>query len=257
MNLMRKILKIAGCVLCSLGIIWFLLPILKGEFSIGMVFGILGCTVGLLLLLLFRRLSSRGGWKQVTVRFVTVLYVAGVLWCGYLTVLMNSALHVTPPENANVILLGAQVFGPEKPGVSLSYRIDAAFRYLEENPKAKCIVTGGQGKDEPCTEALTQKNLLVQRGIAEERIYLEDQSRNTRQNMRYAMEIAERENLGNAFAVVTQNFHMYRAMQLADSTGITAYSVVADTDPLLFPAYYGRELLSLTKWQVERLFLEP
>ena len=93
-------------------------------------------------------------------------------------------------------------------------------------------------------------------GIDEERIFLEDRSHNTRENLVFAKEIAEKQGLGEEVAIVTQGFHMYRATQLAKAAGFTPYSLVAETDPLLFPEYYGRELLSLTKWWVERLVIE-
>ena len=69
------------------------------------------------------------------------------------------------------------------------------------------------------------------------------------------MELAKREGLDTQVVVVTQNFHLFRAVQLAKAAGFTAYGLPASTDPLLFPQYYGRELASLTKWWVERLFL--
>lgn len=93
-------------------------------------------------------------------------------------------------------------------------------------------------------------------GIQEERIFVEDQSHNTRENLQFAQEIAQEQGMGEEIAVVTQGFHMYRATQLAKAAGFTPYSLVAETDPLLFPEYYGRELLSLTKWQVEHLLLD-
>ena len=113
-----------------------------------------------------------------------------------------------------------------------------------------------QGRDEPCPEAVTQKNVLIKKGIEEERIFLEDRSRNTRENMIFAKEIAADQSMGEEVAIVTQSFHMYRATQLAKAAGFTPYSLIAETDHLLFPEYYGRELLSLTKWWVERLVIE-
>ena len=134
-------------------------------------------------------------------------------------------------------------------------RVEKAGEYLLSHPQAKVIVTGGQGADEPCPESLTQRNALVAQGVEEDRIFQEDRSHNTRQNLEYAMDIAQEEGLGTEFVVVTQEFHMFRALQLAETAGFTAYSLTAQSDPLLLPEYYGRELLSLTKWMVERQFL--
>ena len=46
---------------------------------------------------------------------------------------------------------------------------------------------------------------------------------------------------------------MYRAVRLAQWAGFEAEGLPAWTDPVIFPGYYGRELLSLTKWYVEEL----
>ena len=249
-------LRALGCVLSVGGVVFFLLPLLRRGFALGSTFGICVCLCGLLLLLFFGKLSRQGGWRQAAVRLAASFYCLGLCWAGYLTCLMFSAAWNPPPENTHVIVLGAQVYGPEKMGTSLQHRVERARTYLEENPEALCIVTGGQGGDEPCPEALTQKNVLVSQGVEPDRIFLEDRSHNTRQNLEFAMEIAQAQGMGEEAAIVTQGFHMYRATELARAAGFTPYSLVAETDPLLFPEYYGRELLSLTKWQVERLILE-
>ena len=248
-------LRIGGILLCCMGLVFFLLPVLRGGFGLGAVFGECVCLLGLALLLFFGRFSRQGGWKKGIARLVVSFYCMGLLWASYLSALLFSTALSTPPENLPVVVLGARVYGEEQMSVSLANRVEKAWEYLEENPEAPCIVTGGQGSDEPCPEAATQKNVLESRGIDRERIFVEDRSRNTRENLLFAKEIAEEQNLGDQVVLVTQGFHMYRATQLAKAAGFTPYGLVAATDPLLFPEYYGRELLSLTKWQVERLVL--
>lgn len=248
-------LRCLGQVLCLMGCCWFLLPLFRGGFRLGACFGFGVCLLGFLLLSFFGRLSRQGGKRQAAARLLLSFYLLGLAWAGYLTGLMLSARVQTPPEGVPVIILGSQVYGPRRMGVALTNRVDRAFVYLEEHAQAVCICTGGQGEDEPCPESWTERNVLLDRGIAAERIFWEDRSENTRQNLVYAKEVVDREDLGQEFALVTQGFHMYRALQLGKSAGFVPYSLPAQTDPLLLPEYYGRELLSLTKWQVERLFL--
>lgn len=255
MDRVKKAVKYLGETLCVLGCLWFLLPILHGGFALGAAFGFCICVLGLVLLCFYPKLAQKGGWRRVLARLATVLYGLGLLWASFLTVVMFTAQFRTPPDNVNVIVLGSQVYSAERMGVSLTNRINAAFAYLTENPRAKCIVTGGQGGDEPCPEALTEKNALVRMGIDEDRIYMEDKSSNTRENLEFAKAVADENGLGVKFAVVTQSFHMYRALGLAENAGFTAYSLKAETDWVIFPEYYGRELLSLTKYYVERLVL--
>ncbi len=255
-NQLKKVMRAVGQVLCLVGCVWFVLPVLHGGFALGAAFGLCVCLLGFLLLRFYPRLAKAGAWKKALARLVSVFYVLGLLWAAFLTAAMLSAQYQTPPAGANVIVLGAQVYSAERMGQTLTSRIEKAYQYLTENPDAKCIVTGGQGGDEPCPEALTEKNALLRMGIHEDRIYMEDKSRNTRQNLKFAKEIADANGLGTEFVVTTQSFHMCRAMRLAESAGFTAYSLPADTDLILLPEYYGRELLSLTKWYLESLIME-
>lgn len=250
---MKKILKWIFLALCSAGILWFCLPILHGGFAGGSVFGIFICALGIALALLFPRFYRQGRRRRMLAITALALYCLGLAWAGFLTGLMVSYQAAEPPQGLNVVVLGAQVYSEERMGVSLSGRVDRAFDYLQANPQVKCIVTGGQGGNEPCPEALTERNVLVDWGIDPERIYMEDKSRNTRQNLCFAMEIAQREGLDPEVVVVTQDFHLFRAVMLAKSAGFAAHGLSAPTDPILLPQYYGRELLSLTKWMAEEL----
>jgi len=241
--------------LCAVGILWFCMPVLHGGFAEGSIFGVAVCGLGMALAFGYKKLVAKGGWRKVLVRLAVAFYILGIGWAGYLTVLIVSYQAVPPPPGQNVIVLGAQVYSAERMGVSLTSRVDRTCQYLQENPKAKCIVTGGQGGNEPCAESLAARNGLIRQGIGPERIFAEDKSRNTRENLEYAMEVAQANDLSTEVVVVSQSFHLYRAVRLAESAGFTASGLAAETDPIIYPSYYGRELLSLTKWYMEELIL--
>lgn len=250
-----KWLKAAFIVLCAMGILWFCMPVLHGGFAEGSIFGVAVCGLGMAIALRYKRMVEKGGWRKALARTAAVLYALGICWAGYLTVLIVSYQSAPPPQARNVIVLGAQVYSAERMGVSLKNRVDRACEYLQENPDSKCIVTGGQGDNEPCPESLTARNALVRMGIDPGRIFAEDKSRNTRENLEYAMETAKANGLGTEVVVVSQSFHLYRAVRLAESAGFTASGLAAETDPIIYPSYYGRELLSLTKWYIEELII--
>lgn len=250
-----KWLKAAFIILCALGILWFCMPVLHGGFAEGSMFGIAVCGLGMGIAMKYKGMVEKGGWRRAMARTAAVLYALGLCWAGYLTVLIVSYQAVAPPSGRNVIVLGAQVYSAERMGVSLSNRVDRAYEYLKENPESKCIVTGGQGSNEPCPESLTARNALIRRGLEPERVFAEDKSRNTRENLEYAMETARENGLDTNVVVVSQSFHLYRAVRLAESAGFTASGLAAETDPIIYPSYYGRELLSLTKWYIEELIL--
>ncbi len=91
-------------------------------------------------------------------------------------------------EQLTVMVFGCYVRG-EEPGRTLTTRLDAALSLLKRYPNADCIVSGGQGSNEAISEAEAMRRYLVSRGIAEERITLEDRSTNTSENLEYTFAI--------------------------------------------------------------------
>ena len=101
-------------------------------------------------------------------------------------------------EQLTVMIFGCYVRG-EEPGRTLTTRLDAALSLLKRYPNADCIVSGGQGSNEAISEAEAMRRYLVSRGIAEERITLEDRSTNTSENLEYTFAIlTESESDGSA-----------------------------------------------------------
>ena len=101
-----------------------------------------------------------------------------------------------------VIILGARVKG-ENPTKSLMERIKAATEYLKKNPEVKVIATCGQGKNESVAEGLAIKRELLKNGISEDRIVLEDKSKNTVENFRFSLENIK--NIENGKNVLNNN----------------------------------------------------
>ena len=111
-----------------------------------------------------------------------------------------------------VIVLGAGVNG-ETPSLTLRTRIDAAAAYLEEHPDVPVILSGGQGPGEAITEAECMRRALVRRGVDESRLYPEERSTSTQENLRYSRAILEELGVDPArrVAIVTSDFHLCRA----------------------------------------------
>lgn len=143
-----------------------------------------------------------------------------------------------------IIVLGAQV-RTDGPSVVLRYRLEKATEYLKDNPETKCIVSGGQGSNEPKSEARAMADYLISAGIAEDRIFLEDKSTNTSQNMKFSKELLpENASVG----IVTNNFHVRRALYLANRFGLPdAEGIAARSTPLYAPNNVVREIIGLVK----------
>lgn len=174
--------------------------------------------------------------------------IAGILALGMiLFVVVEGCIfahyHEKGRDNLDyIIVLGAQM-KPAGPSAVLKFRLDAAYEYLIANEDTICVVSGGQGYNEPCTEAEGMYQYLVQKGISPERILMEDQSTDTSENIAYSAKL-----IGGTQAsvgIVTNNFHVFRGVMLArhagfeDACGISARSNVYFQPNNLVREFFG------------------
>lgn len=241
---------IVGLVFLVL-LIAFLIPAIFGILNIGNELGSLFCILMLLLSWghkLVERLTNKlkeHKWGKLLMNTVVIIFVLGIVYVGFLTGLIIKADHTTPQQDSTVIVLGCQVRGSE-PSLMLMARINAAYDYLVNNPEAVCIVTGGKGDDENLSEAECMYNILTERGISPDRIYIEDKAVNTKENIAFSKEIIEKNNLSTNTAIVTDIFHQYRSSQIVKNNELIYGSVPAECVWYLIPTYYVRELVAIT-----------
>lgn len=128
-------------------------------------------------------------------------------------------------------------------------RVDAGLEYIKDNPDIKIILSGGQGPGEDISEAEAMRIYLVQHGVKNENIIMEEKSRNTMQNMKYTSDILKKTDVRKniRLAVVTSNFHVFRAKFLAQRCGFEAEGVSAPVNHLLLPNYCVREYFGIIK----------
>ena len=107
-------------------------------------------------------------------------------------------------------------------------------------------MSGGQGYNEPVSEAEGMKGYLVDAGIDPERILTEDTSTNTTQNLIYSGELLNKSE--DSVVVVTNNFHMFRALAIAKKQGyLHVEGLSAGTYPLTVPNNLLREAFGIVK----------
>lgn len=165
-----------------------------------------------------------------------------------------SAFFEKPKEEpAYIVVLGTTVY-EDGPCYLLRQRLKEAAKWAETYEDAKIIVTGGQGETEPFTEGSEMRRYLIEElGISEDRIIVEEASMNTFENMTFSGEILEKEDENFSYEetpilIVTNNFHMYRAMQIARKAGFENISgAPSGTYIYLFPHYMVREFCAILK----------
>jgi uncharacterized SAM-binding protein YcdF (DUF218 family) len=151
------------------------------------------------------------------------------------------------PEQPNtVIVMGCQVMG-EQPSVMLQRRIDAAYAYLCENEDAVCIATGGVGDGADISEAEAIRRELVGKGVDGGRIYLDDKSTSTDENLANAAAIIKANELDANVAIVTDGYHQMRSQKTAAKYGLTAAAVSCSTPWYVAEPMIIREMCALIK----------
>lgn len=180
---------------------------------------------------------------------VAAFVCIGIALMAFLAGLMYSAsIRAVPNDgrSATVIVLGCKING-EQPSRMLSDRLDIAADYLLAHPDARCVVTGGQGDDEPCPEAEVMRRCLIERGVSRWRIVAETGSTSTRENIGNTAALADEYNLGGRYIVVTDRFHEYRALHIAKEYGMEAYPLCCETRWYLVMQYWFREMAAIVK----------
>ena len=187
-------------------------------------------------------------WKNQVMRVVLiilcVLLGALLLWSFVLCGKVIGGMQ-QPESNADtVIVLGCEVRNGQ-PSQLLRHRIDAAAEYLDAHPQAVCIVSGGQGSNEDMTEASCMQRELIASGVAPERILTEERSTTTQENLAFSQELMERNGLNGKVLIVSNKFHIYRALLLAKAQGLDADGLPASCEWYMLPPYIFRESLAL------------
>ena len=182
--------------------------------------------------------------RKLVVCFWTLVSL-GIVLFGVLFGMILHGQSVGPEEDADyLIVLGAGLRG-DRPSLVLMYRIQAAAEYLLDHPESKVVVSGGQGANEWISEAQAMQRELVDLGVEESRICLEDKSTSTNENLTFSKQFIP----DNAsVVVVTNKFHVFRACHLAREIGYESVSGLgADNVWWLNPTNYLRECMAVFK----------
>lgn len=199
-------------------------------------------------LLLARPAARKRRALRVLRGVLTVCVVIGLLAAvvtGY--IIGTAARGDAGADCTYLIVLGAGVNG-RTPSLSLRERIDAAYAYLTAHPGSFAVVSGGQGGGEDISEAQCMFDTLTARGIDPARIWMEDQATSTEENLRFSLSLIESRTgtRPDTVALVSSEYHLYRAERFAAQAGVTALGVPARTSWVTLRInYFLREIAAV------------
>lgn len=209
---MKKFEKIC-CVLAGSSLLLGVL--LLTVFTAVRFTGILFCcaAAALAIFALLTRWKGKYRWALWCRRIFLGLLAAGFAFFAVLEARVVSWARTDDETPASaVIVLGAGVNGTE-PSLSLRVRLDAALAYVQDKPDIPIVVSGSQGRGEDISEARCMADWLTARGVDPERVWLEEQADDTRENIRYSLAMLAERGVDTAddIAVVTSDYHLCRA----------------------------------------------
>ena len=165
--------------------------------------------------------GEKGG-RHTLRKVILALLALGVLFFAALEVYIG--LHSRDKivgEPKIMVIFGCKV-EPWGPSILLQDRLDAALDYLKDHPDMEIVVTGGKGDDEHQSEAQCMYDYLTAHGVSDAKILMEDQSRNTHQNIRNTLELLDGGPFWDSivtpgqcrYVLVSSDFHLARILML-------------------------------------------
>lgn len=201
-----------------------------------------------------------------------VMLLAGTVFyfsCLVLSFVLYTIFIQCMPHRMNfdyVIIHGAGLAGGERLTKILSNRVDKAIEiYNKCKVKPVIIPSGGQGDDEKISEAQAMTNYLIEHGVPEEDIIMEDKSATTEENIGNSKAIIDARGGSRRTALISSNYHIYRCLRLARSVGLKCTGIGAKVALYYWPSALIREfiavfvtkrffILSMTGWLI---FVSP
>lgn len=129
----------------------------------------------------------------------------------YTTSSFVNLVNLFPGKLDYVVVLGAGLIGDQVTPL-LASRIEKGIAIYQKHPGSKLIMSGGQGPDELMAEGQAMANYAFEQGIPVEDIVIENQSTNTEENLKFSYALMKP---GSRFALVTNYYHVFRALLLA------------------------------------------
>ncbi len=154
------------------------------------------------------------------------------------------SMRAVHKSHAVVIVLGGAI-KDGKPCRTLANRLNAAATLWHKDPSITLILTGGPVLGEGKTEAECMADWLCAKGVQQTSLVLEEQARNTRENIRNSVKLARRRGLDGQLCVLSSDYHLYRAVAQGREAGVDLLPIPAKTP---FPSrlqQWCREVLTI------------
>lgn len=169
------------------------------------------------------------GYITLVLSALLVAATAGISYLYYLKEIFQTA-RLTPSRcNDDVMLcvLGKKLIN-NKPDNEYIARLERACSTLMASDKTQVMLLGGKTGKAEISEALAGKDYLLTNNIDENRIYLEEASRNTLENIKNARSLLKKKN--KEIVIVSNRYHLARVKKMTQGFGINAEICAAENN---------------------------
>ena len=162
---------------------------------------------------------------------------------------IKSAKHIPEFDKDYVIILGCQIRKDGTLTNLLKSRVDRAIEFskMQKDKTGKDIIfvpSGGQGNDEVISEADAMKNYLLEKGIKEESILVENQSKNTFENIKFSKKLIQEKCKEAKIVFSTTNYHVFRGGVIATEQDVKIEGIGAKTKAYFWINAFIREFIA-------------
>ena len=199
--------------------------------------------------------------KKLLKYAIIVIIIIGIIVLGInLYVKLSTKNQIIEVDNFNkltdvdcIIILGAGIWG-DKPSPMLEDRLLEGIKLYKNNVSNKIIMSGDHGREE-YDEVNTMKNYAIENGVLSENIFMDHAGFSTYESIYRAKEIFKAKKI----VIVTQKYHLYRALYIANKLELEAYGVEADPRQYVGATYREiREIMARDKDFIKCIFkLKP
>lgn len=242
-------------IIIAIGIIIFLLhclPLIKAKINLGNIFGM---STGIILIFSGIYLDKiiflySTQYKAIFIVISSLILAFYLLFFITLAeIIYNAKTNVK--DEKTVIVLGCRVKGLV-PSKALLSRCNKAYKYLSQNKDSICVLSGGQGQDELISEAECMRNILKEKGIEDNRLYIENKSTSTEENIKFSKRIIKENNLSEKLIICTSEYHIYRSLMIAKDLNLNASSLAAHSMKLFRIPAFTREVFALWYYMIKK-----
>ena len=166
--------------------------------------------------------------KRILISLLTMLIIGLIIIFGInLYVKSSTKQSIMSINDLNkdydaILVLGAGLRNG-KPSPVLKDRLDTAYEVYENGASNKIIVSGDHGT-KTYDEVNVMKDYLTNKGVPSEDIFMDHAGFSTYDSVYRAKEIFKAQKI----IIVTQKYHLHRALYVAEELGIEAYGVASD-----------------------------